>query len=193
MIYLIPKASMHPVERYTVVGGLALFGLGVAAAAHLAGNAAYMITALSLVSTLAVTLNPADRLEYRSEPDGLRMGSLFLPYAEVEGARVVTLGGTVVYGGLVLPGYWYGRAWSRRLGRFMMCGSTGLGQGVLLTMRDGRRIVITPAHPVSVVVQVLTLRGRRTAPYRCPSIDRSSWRPLTSSRAPRCTRTTRPN
>lgn len=161
MVYIIPKAGMHPVERYTIVGGLTLFGLGVAAAAYLMGNSAFMITAVSLVSTLAVALNPAERLEYRSEPDGLRIGKLFLPYADIVNARVVRLDGTIVYAGLTLPGYWYGRAWSRRLGRFLIRGSTGLGQGVLLTMSDGRRIVLTPANPVSLVVQVHTCIRRK--------------------------------
>ncbi|HYF91707.1 MAG TPA: hypothetical protein VD969_05645 [Symbiobacteriaceae bacterium] len=173
MVYLIPKAGMHPVERYAVVGGLTLFGLGVAAAAYLMGNSAYMISALSVVSTLAVALNPADRMEYRVEPGALRAGKWVLPYREIAGARVVRLGGTVVYGGIVLPGYWSGRAWSRRLGHFLMQGSTGLGQGVMLTMMDGRRIVITPAHPTSVVVQVyslMRLNQERRAPVRLAPI-----------------------
>ncbi|HWI60346.1 MAG TPA: hypothetical protein VNT75_00765 [Symbiobacteriaceae bacterium] len=170
MVYIIPKAGMHPVERYAVVGGLTLFGLGVAAASYLMGNSLYMITAMAVVSTVAVALNPAERLEYRCEPDGLRLGRrLFLPYAEMEAARVVKLDGAMVYAGLTAPGYWCGRAWSRRLGRFYMRGSTGLGQGVLITMAGGRRIVLTPAQPVTLVVNlqtVIRLRSRKPVPAR---------------------------
>jgi hypothetical protein len=167
MVYIIPKAGMHRVERYTVAGGLALFGLGLAAAAYLAGNAGFVIAALWVIGTLAVALNPADHLEYRMELDGLRVGKLFLPYVDMTGVRIARLDGTIVYRGVVFPGFWWGRAWSRRLGRFLMRGSTGLGQGVMVTMADGRRVVITPAHPVNTVVQLQTLlHGQRVQARR---------------------------
>ncbi|MDF2630537.1 MAG: hypothetical protein K0R39_4368 [Symbiobacteriaceae bacterium] len=153
---------MHPVERLTVACGLALFGLGAVAASYMMGSAAPALTAVSLVSTLAVTLNPAGRLEYLCEPDGLRIGKMFLPFADMVGARIVRLDGTWLYRGVPWPGCWSGKAWSPRLGRFELRGSTGLGQGVMFTMADGHRIVITPANPVGLVVHVhLAMRGAR--------------------------------
>lgn len=154
MVSIIVKAVMHPVERYTVVGGLVLCGLGAVVAAFLLGTAAPVVTAASVVSTLVMAFNPAGRLEYRSEPEGLRIGKTVLAYADMVGARIVQLDGTWIYRGLALPGYWCGKAWSARLGRFQMLGSTGLGQGVMVTMADGRRVVVTPANPVGLVVQL---------------------------------------
>lgn len=151
---MIVKAAMHPVERYTVVAGLVLGGLASAATAFLIGSAAPVITAVSVVSTLVMAFNPANRLEYRSEPEGLRIGKTMLRYADMAGARIVRLDGTWIYRGLALPGYWCGKAWSARLGRFELLGSTGLGQGVMMTMANGRRVVVTPANPVGLVVQL---------------------------------------
>ncbi|HYF81233.1 MAG TPA: hypothetical protein VD973_29305 [Symbiobacteriaceae bacterium] len=162
MVSIIVKAVMHPVERYTVVGGLVLSGLAAVATAFLMGSAAPVITAVSVVSTLVMAFNPAGRLEYRSEADGLRIGKTVLRYADMVGARIVRLDGTWIYRGLVLPGYWCGKAWSSWLGRFELLGSTGLGQGVLVTMADGRRVAVTPTNPVGLVVQLqCAMRGAR--------------------------------
>lgn len=164
MIYLIPKARMHPVERWTTLGGLVFIGLAAGLAGVLLSQPALLTVTFSLIAALAVTLNPAEQLEYRVEPDGLRIGKLFLPFASLQGARVVDLRGMVVYAGLTLPGYWAGKAWAPGRGRFEVRGSTGLGKGVMLTMADGRRMVITPANPVAVAVQLqVMLHQRRTA------------------------------
>lgn len=157
MVYLIPKACMHPIERYAVLAGLILAGAGVGFAATLIPDGHVLATAVSLACVLALVLNPADRLEYRVEPEGLRVGRLHLPFAAMAGVRLVRLDRTIVYAGLVLPGYWGGRAWAPGLGRFRILGSTGLGQGLLITMQDGQRIVITPAHAVRVLVQLQVL------------------------------------
>jgi hypothetical protein len=173
MIYLIPKARMHPVERYSVVGGLAVLGLATGLLMYTLDYVAPIPVVLSLVTTLALALNPADQLEYRVEQDALRVGRLLLPFADLQNVRIVNLSGMVVYRGLVLPGYWVGRAWSRRLGRVEVRGSTGIGQGVMLTMADGRRIVLTPAEPVKVTVQLqVMLHQRRAAAAHRPSLAR---------------------
>jgi hypothetical protein len=162
MVYLIPKARMHPVERYSVIGGLVILGLATGLVVYAVNYAAFAPVLISLLATLALVLNPADQLEYRVEAEGLRIGRESVPFASVQDARVVRLDGMVVYRGLVLPGYWSGRAWSPRLGRFEVRGSTGVGQGVLLTLAGGRRLVITPANPVNVTVQLqVTIHQRR--------------------------------
>lgn len=172
VVSIILKAVMHPVERYTVAGGLVLSGFVAAAAAFLMGNPGPVITAMAVVSTVIMAFNPASRLEYRSEPDGLRIGKTMLRYADMVGARIVRLDGTWIYRGLALPGYWCGKAWSAKLGKFELLGSTGLGQGVLVTMADGRRVVVTPANPVGLVVQLqCSMRmtrdtGRRVSQFR---------------------------
>ena len=169
MIYLIPKASMHPVEKATVLGGLIIFGLGVVASTLLGADPAAVFTLVGLVATLSVVLNPAGRLEYQVEPEGLRVGARLVPFAALADAQLVRLSGTVVYGGITLPGYWYGRAWSRRLGHFVMCGSTGVGEGVLLTLSNGKRLVITPANPLETVIRLLVvIRSRSTNLARPP-------------------------
>ncbi|HEY3364518.1 MAG TPA: hypothetical protein VGK74_05655 [Symbiobacteriaceae bacterium] len=165
MIQTIPKAKMHWIERTAIFAGFALAALGVGViASHLTGSGAPLAaaaTAAGTVAALAASLWPGERLTYRMEVDRLAAGRLTLPYAEMTGVRLVKLGGTVLYGGLALPGCWSGRAWSPRLGRFWLEGSTGLGQAVLITMASGRRIAVTPDDPVRVVALLESLR--RTA------------------------------
>lgn len=164
MTYLIPKASMHPVERWAVLVGLILLSLGATAVGMVVDVAAPLTTAWTLMVTLALVFNPADRMEYLLEPDGLRVGGMAIPIAALKDVRMVRLDGTLIYLGLASPGCWAGRAWSHRLGRFQIRGSTGLGKGVMLTLNDGRRIVITPREPVALVVHLQILLHRRSAP-----------------------------
>jgi len=169
MVFLIPKAAAHPVERYTSLGGLTVLGVGVVAAAYLVSNPAALFASVTLATTLAAALNPAGWVEYRLEPGGLRICGRLLPFPALADVRLVQLKGTVVLAGLTWPGCWYGKAWSPRLGRFDMRGSTGFGQGVLLTLQNGRRIVITPANPLEVVVRLAVLQRTGTvAPARPP-------------------------
>lgn len=161
MTYLIPKAPMHRLERWTAAGGLVLLSLGTVAASLLAGNPAPLLAAWAVLMTFAFVLNPADRVEYLLEPGQLRIGGLYVPLEAVRTARVVNLKGTLVYRGLTLPGFWWGRAWSPGLGKFTLRGSTGMGQGVMLELKDGDRLVFTPRHPVQVVVALqVALRTR---------------------------------
>ncbi|HLN62033.1 MAG TPA: hypothetical protein VK464_10830 [Symbiobacteriaceae bacterium] len=166
MMYILPKARMHPVERWAAIAGLTLAGLGAGVAGSLLPVAQLLPTALSLAVTAALVLNPTDRVEYRLEPEGLRIGGRLVPFAALGGARVVKLRGTVLYGGICLPGCWWGRAWAPSLGRFTMRASTGMGRGVLLTLHSGERLVITPDRPENAVVTLLTLM--RQAPRRQP-------------------------
>lgn len=161
MIYLIPKAPMQPVERWTAAGGLVLLSFGALSAGLLAGNPAPLLAAWAVLMTLAVVLNPADRVEYLLERDQLRIGGLYVPLEAIRNARIVRLRGTIVCRGLTLPGFWWGRAWSPGLGRFTLRGSTGMGQGVMLELKDGDRVVFTPRHPVQVVVALQVMLRTR--------------------------------
>jgi|GEM_PF-4445310 len=162
MVYIIEKAPMRPVERYASIGSLILMGVACALAGYLLGDAKLAAVMVSVVAALGVILHPGDRLEYRVEADGIRIGRQFLPFRSMRGIRIARLDGTFITGGVAFPGFWYGKAWSRQLGSFFLYGSTGLGKGVLITLTDGRRVMITPARPVSVVVQLqVTTTARR--------------------------------
>lgn len=166
MTYILPKARMHPVERWATVAGVVLAGAGAALAGAFLRLGPLLPPAMSLACLAWLTANPAGRVEYRLEPDGLRIGERLLPFGALREARVVNLRGTILYGGAALPGCWWGRAWSRRLGRFTMRGSTGLGRGVLLVTARGERFVMTPLHPEHTVVclQVMMRQQVMTRP-----------------------------
>jgi hypothetical protein len=164
MTYLLPKARMHPVERWAMVAGLGLMGVGAALAGALLPLGSLLPAAISLACMAWFAANPAGRVEYQFERDGLRIGEQFVPFYSLREARVVNLRGTILYGGAALPGCWWGRAWSPRLGRFTMRGSTGVGRGVLLVTADGERLVITPQYAERTVVCLQVMMRQQVAP-----------------------------
>lgn len=171
MIQTIPKAKMHLAERIAVAIGLALVALTIGAiSARLTGplsgsRAAAMATGIT--AAVALAFWPGQRLAYRLEADRLLAGRLVLPFAAITGVRLTGLGGTLLYGGPALPGCWSGRAWSPRIGRFWLEGSTGLGTAILITALDGRRYAITPADPARTLL--LLEAHRRSAALTVPA------------------------
>lgn len=168
MTTTVPKAGMHTVERYTVAAGLSLLGLAVGAAASLMALPMLPVLAVSAAVGMTITLAPGARLRYRFGSTGLMIGSRYIPFERIAGARIVRTRGLVVFYGLTLPGCWSGAAWLPGIGRVDVAASTGLGQGVLLTLCDGGRLLFTPADPVALVVQLqrrpslrCALRGMR--------------------------------
>ena len=159
MLRIIAKAKMHPVERYVAALGVAVMSIGAGAAAALGPRFAIWVITLGLVAGVLLAAVPGARLSYLLGDRALYAGRIRLDFRAIIDARVVRLGGTFLLGGLTLPGYWAGWAWSHRLGRFRMLGSTGLGQGVLITTSDGRRFVLTPANPVDLVVRLQMYAG----------------------------------
>lgn len=165
MTVILPRARMGTVERYAAACGLVAAGLVVGAAAALAGGHAWVSLLIGAAAGLGLALMPARGLEYRLGPRSLEINSLVLPLDEIASVRAVRLQGVVVYPGITLPGFWYGRAWAPHLGRVLLRGSIGLGQGVLVTMTDGRRVVITPADAQGAVVRLqVHLHNARRGP-----------------------------
>lgn len=163
----IPKAPLSDPERYASALGLAAAGLVVGGAAALAPGNVWAVLLVAAAVALGAALVPGQRLRYQYAPQGLKVGREWIPFRSVRSARVVRLDGTLLVWGLSLPGFWWGTAWSPALGRVMLRASTGMGQGVLLGLADGRRCVITPADPVALVVRIHMLIGpQRLEPQR---------------------------
>lgn len=154
MVETIPKAPMSPPERCGSALGLAAAGPGIGGAAALAPGGLWAVLLVAAAVGLGIAFAPGRRLQYQRDSDGLRIGRQFLPYAQIDSARLVRLRTAVLLWGLSLPGCWWGTAWSPALGRFQLRASTGLGQALMLQTRDGRRYVITPADPAALVVSL---------------------------------------
>lgn len=156
----IPRSPMSEPERYGSALGLAAAGLAIGGAAALAPEGLWVVLLIAAAVGLGLALIPGQRLRYRIEPAGVRVGRLLVPFEQITDARLVRLRHTILLWGLSLPGYWWGAAWSPGLGWFRIRGSTGLGPALMLRTRDGLRYVITPADPLALVVKLQALIGQ---------------------------------
>lgn len=169
MLRSISTARMHPVERYAAAFAVTILSLGAGAAASLGPRFALAAVALGLVVAILAVALPGARLTYVLGDRAIYAGGTPLLFADMTDTRVAPLSGTFLLFGLTLPGYWRGQAWSRQLGRFRILGSTGLGRGVLISMADGSRWMLTPASPDDLVVRLQVHRyaaQRATMPKR---------------------------
>lgn len=156
----IPRSPMSEPERYGSALGLAAAGVAIGGAAALAPEGLWVVLLIAAAVGLGLALMPGQRLRYRIEPAGIRVGRLLLPFEQISDARLVRLRHTFLLWGLCLPGFWWGAAWSPVLGRFHIRGSTGLGSALMLRTRDGQRYVITPADPLTLVVKLQVWIGQ---------------------------------
>lgn len=158
----VATARMAWPERLGLALGLTMTGAVAGAAAALAPGHSWLALFLGLPAGLVLTHLPGWRLRYHLRADHFQAGAISLPYAGMRRVRLILLKRTTLLPGISLPGYRAGRAIASGTGRVWLMGSTGLGSAVLIEMNDGRRVAVTPADPVGLLVR---LEARREAPH----------------------------